>query len=124
MEFHKAVAMSCIEEAERKLGKKMAANIFLVVKERSEDIIKVMHWSKQEIFTENFSGFMNGLTSTSWDYLGVDGSISFNVGNKPVCVSCWISSLVDEGLVIVFPSSHEGESGIKIVVAVTDDIIV
>lgn len=117
IEMQKAVAMLCFEEAKRRLRRKIASDFYLIMKEPSNDIIKVEICVKQEPFN-----YINGATSTitSWDdYVGADG-LSFTKGNKPAaCVSYGINSPFDEGgLVMIIPSP---DVGMSVIVTVPTD---
>ncbi|KAK6127757.1 hypothetical protein DH2020_038466 [Rehmannia glutinosa] len=116
--IHKKIAGLCIGEAERVTGRKMASNLSLFVKVPFEDA-KVEICSRQ-VLLESSLGKINGLTcERTWDDLGLE-SICFNEGNKPVYVSCWINSVVDdEGFVMIIPSSDDNTSGMRIIVTFT-----
>ncbi|KAK6153922.1 hypothetical protein DH2020_013561 [Rehmannia glutinosa] len=74
----------------------------------------------RQVLLESSLGKINGLScARTWDELGLE-SICFNEGNKPVYVSCWINSVVDdEGFVMIIPSSDDNTSGMKIIVTFT-----
>ncbi|KAI3463602.1 hypothetical protein Pfo_020265 [Paulownia fortunei] len=116
--IHKNLAALCINEAEREVGRTMASNLSLFLKVPAEDA-KVEFCSREGLL-ESPSGNINGLTcARTWDELGLD-SICFNEGKKPAYVSCWINSVVDEGCVMIIPTSDANNtSGMKIVVTFT-----
>ncbi|XP_009610046.1 10-deacetylbaccatin III 10-O-acetyltransferase-like [Nicotiana tomentosiformis] len=97
--IHKNLAEKCVEEAEDKLGKKLASTFCLFVKETLEDV-------KVEIFSrEGISPFgsITGLVSASLDDLEGE-SIRFNEENKAVHFSCWTINSGNEDLVLISPS--------------------
>ena len=120
-----AVASVCVEEAERRLGTKMASKYWLFLKEPSGDHVKVEAcWKEEiEIVPSSVSGAIREL---NWDELGVSTEVAFFKGNSPVHVSFWINigSAIDDGLVMISPSSSdEGCSGmIVIVVPATEEV--
>lgn len=113
--IHKNLAALCVHEAERDAGRKLASNLSIFFKVPLEDD-KVEVLSRQELLDSPKSGYsINGMMSCArtWDELELD-SICFSDGNKPVYASCWINSVVDEGSVMIVPSSTD--SGVNIVV--------
>lgn len=145
-EIHKSIAALCVPESVQKLELKTPGNVSVVVKEPPEVdnqhhhhdlmICKVQNFPKEEILVEKLlpssTGRVNGITccsssssspNSNWDrLLGIDG-ICFREGNKPVRVSCWINSVLDEAFVMIFPShsqmenENDGTEGLKIIVA-------
>lgn len=113
--IHKNLAALCIGEAERDAGRKMASNLSLFLKVPSQDGVEVL--SRQGLLeSPKLSGYssINGMScARTWDELELD-SVCFSDGNKPVYASCWINSVVDEGSVMIVPSSTD--SGVTIVV--------
>lgn len=112
---HKSLAALCIDEAERDAGRKLASNLSLFLKVPSEDD-RVEVLSRQGLLeSAPKSGLsINGMScARTWDELELE-SVCFSDGNKPVYASCWINSVVDEGSVMIVPSSTD--SGVVIVV--------
>lgn len=105
---HKHLAAFCVEEAERETGRKLAPNLSLLVQAPPEDD-RVEVCLRQELL--ECSKLDNGAKGVSftraWDELELD-NICFNEGNKPIYASCWINSVVDEGCVIIAPSTDQG----------------
>lgn len=112
----RTVASVCIEEAECHLGTKMASKYWLFLKKLSEDI-KTEACSKEEIVPLSISG----LSELRWDDSGVH-EVAFFQGNRAIHVSFWIGSLINDGLVIIAPSSSdEGCSGMNVVVTTPEE---
>lgn len=101
VETRKAFALRCIKEAELKLGGKRASKITFLVKTPSEEI-EVESYLREGLMEKQLS-FRSGLHCGSWDDLGAS-EVEFFEGNKPVCVSYWISSVPGEGLAVLIPS--------------------
>ncbi|CAH2075679.1 unnamed protein product [Thlaspi arvense] len=112
----KALVSQCVEEAEILLGKKVASE-FLLVKELPVEV-RVENFTKGLLEKPESS---YGISRVSWDELGAR-EVAFNEGNKPVQVSCWINSVLGEGLVMVIPSSDEDISPTNVIVSVPDGI--
>ncbi|XP_015902010.3 hydroxycinnamoyltransferase [Ziziphus jujuba] len=114
--FSDKLALLCVEEAESKLGSKMASEFPLFLNEPSRKIIKVEKCSKHEDFNRKLS---RGVSSEGWDCLGA-GAVEFLGGNQPVHVSYWLGS-ISGGLVLAIPDSdpdHEAIYGGKIMVTI------
>lgn len=108
-----------VEEAEKKLGSKMAWEFPLFLSEPSRKIIKVEKCSKHEDFKRKLS---HGIVSECWDDLGAE-EVEFHSGNQPVQVSYWIGS-ISGGLVLAVPDSdsdHDGIQGGKIMVTIPNE---
>ncbi|CAK9173302.1 unnamed protein product [Ilex paraguariensis] len=112
-EMQKTLAMLCIEAAESHLGTKMAMKFSVFVREPS-GAIKVENCLERGLVQKPLS-IVSQLTDGNWDDLGAD-EVCFNEENKPACVSYWINSFSDEGLVMVIPSPKDGGSGTRIIV--------
>lgn len=127
----KAIAVQCIEEAEHKFGHKLSStNFSLLMKVKSlssssEDVvIKVDNFVKQKLLVESSLKVMNvhGLTSkTSWDSVLQVDRTTFDGGNQPVLVACWINCIVDEGMVVVISSPDERNFGNIVIVIVLNE---
>ncbi|KAH6819468.1 hypothetical protein C2S51_003071 [Perilla frutescens var. frutescens] len=115
--IHKNLAALCVDEAERDAGRKLASNLSLFLKVPSEDD-KVEVCTRQGLLDGPKSCLgMNGMSrARTWDELELD-EICFGEGNKSVYASCWINSVVDEGSVMIVPSTDD--LGVKIVVTFT-----
>lgn len=113
-ELQNAVAMLCIEEAnKREVDVKFSSKFYLITKEPLKDIMKVEICEKQEPLTLSYISEYE-CTATSWeDYLGAD-ELSFSKGNKvAACVSYWINSPFNgERVVMIIQSPDKGISGI------------
>ncbi|CAL5359755.1 unnamed protein product [Camellia sinensis] len=101
----KALALQCAEEAESKLGVKMASALSLFVKELSKEVIKVEKFAREGL-VQKPKGCENGLSCANWEDLGAS-EVNFLEGNRLVCVSYWINSVPGEGFVILVPSVDE-----------------
>ncbi|KAK1438764.1 hypothetical protein QVD17_04574 [Tagetes erecta] len=109
-------AALCIEEAERKLGRILdnGFKFTLIVKHVSGE-------TKAEAFCRQKLGAQSnkeGLVCGKWDALRVDDMI-LQKDNMPAYVSYWISSVNDQGLVMVISSPNRGKSGISTTFIVT-----
>ncbi|KAL8474545.1 hypothetical protein ACS0TY_030409 [Phlomoides rotata] len=120
--IHKNLAARCINEAEREIGRNIAPNLSLFLKVPHEDA-KVEICSREGLLeslsSDQGGDDFNGLSSCvrTWDELELK-HLCFNEGKKPIYVSCWINSLVDEGSVMIVPVDADN-SGFQIVVTFT-----
>ncbi|KAL1553989.1 hypothetical protein AAHA92_14596 [Salvia divinorum] len=114
--IHKHLAALCVEEAEHDTGRKLAPNLSLLVQVPSGDD-RVEVCSRQGLFECSTLGHgVKGVScARTWDELELD-NICFSEGNKLVYASCWINSVIDEGSVIIAPSTDQG---VQIVVTFT-----
>ncbi|KAK7346766.1 hypothetical protein VNO80_21289 [Phaseolus coccineus] len=109
-EFWREVAMLCIEEAEQKLHKREWTEFSLFVKESCE-VIKVEGHSKSGYCKKVLEqSLKNEISGGTWNDFGK--CVMFHEGNKPVLVSRWIGSIVDDGIVVVVPSPEEKASAV------------
>ncbi|CAL5441819.1 unnamed protein product [Camellia sinensis] len=115
----KALALQCAEEAESKLGVKMASDLSLFVKELSEEVIKVEKFAREGL-VQKPKGCESGLSCANWEDLGAS-EVNFFEGNRLVCVSCWINSVPGEGFVILVPSIDESVFEMNIFVTVPSE---
>lgn len=112
-EFYRKVAMLCVEEAEKKLEKKVWTEFSLFVKESCE-VIKVEGHSKSGYCKKVLDqSLKNEISGGTWNDFGE--FVMFHEGNKPVLVSRWIGSIADDGKVVVIPSPEEKASALIIV---------
>lgn len=108
------LAARCVDEAEREIGRKVAPNLSLFFKVPHEDA-KVETCSREGLLKDQGCDDFKGLTCVrTWDELELK-NVCFNEGKKPIYVSCWINSLVDEGSVLAVPF----DAGVQIVVTFT-----
>ncbi|XP_047941993.1 uncharacterized protein LOC125188936 [Salvia hispanica] len=113
---HKHLAALCVEEAERETGQKLAPNLSLLVQLPPEDDTVEVCSREGLLECSKLDHGAKGVSFTrAWDELELD-NICFNEGNKPIYASCWINSVVDEGCVIIAPSTDQG---LQIVVTFT-----
>ncbi|CAL0314323.1 unnamed protein product [Lupinus luteus] len=105
------LAMLCVEGAENKLHIKMGSAFSLLVKE-SFEVFKVETCSKNGYSMQGLC-LKNQITCTTWNDFGVY-EVAFQEGNKPVHVSHWLGSIVNEH-VIAFPCPKKNVSAIIIV---------
>lgn len=109
----KNLAALCVEEAEIEASRELASNLSLLVKAPLEDV-RVEECSRTGLLECSKSDYnTNGMScARTWDELELK-KICFSEGNKPIYASSWVNSMVDEGCVMIVPSTH---SGVKIVV--------
>lgn len=110
IEMNKALALQCIEEAEKKHCAKSASSFYLFEKELNGEV-KVEKVERKGLMEKP----LLELSCVNWDDLGV-GKVTFGEGNKAVCVSNWINSIPGEGLVFLFSFSSGSVFEINIVV--------
>ncbi|PON64609.1 Transferase [Parasponia andersonii] len=115
------LALLCIEEAEAKLGSKMALEFtFSYVKERSNVVFLKKCSKYDQLAIKPDLNLKDRIKSATWDDFGMM-ELEFRKGNKPVRVSNWIGS-VSSGLVMATPYCSEDRqdvlSGMKIIVRV------
>ncbi|KOM32535.1 hypothetical protein LR48_Vigan01g209100 [Vigna angularis] len=90
-EFWREVAMLCVEEAEKKLDKRVWTEFSLFVKESCE-VIKVEGHSKSGYCKKVLDqSLKNEISGGTWNDFGE--FVMFHEGNKPVLVSRWIGSI-------------------------------
>lgn len=122
-EMQRIVALSCIEKANRRLGNKVTSNFSLLVKDPSTGTFKIDTICVKDVISlESFKNF-KGINSkdSSWaDYINAD-DLSIAKGNKPSDCSSWISSPVEEGLVMIISSGSNVT--VIVTVATTNDAI-
>ncbi|WVZ25809.1 hypothetical protein V8G54_004353 [Vigna mungo] len=112
-EFCRKVAMLCVEEAEKKLDKRVWTEFSLFVKESCE-VIKVEGHSKSGYCKKVLDqSLKNEISGGTWNDFGE--FVMFHEGNKPVLVSRWIGSIADDGNVVVIPCPEEKASAVIIV---------
>ncbi|KAK7252700.1 hypothetical protein RIF29_36841 [Crotalaria pallida] len=105
----KELAMLCVEDSEEKLHRKMGSGFSLLVKESTEEVIKVESCSKEVQGMK----LKNQVTCTAWkDFGGYE--VAFEEGNMPVRVSWWIGSVAD-GHVMALPCPKENVSAVIVV---------
>ncbi|CAI9775584.1 unnamed protein product [Fraxinus pennsylvanica] len=111
---YKNLAALCIDEAERKKGRKFGSKFSLFVKKPYE--VLNVEMCSTECLNEKTFCTVNGLTCAGWDFvLGADETW-FDEGNMPAYVSCWINSMSDEGSVMIIAADDEESSAIQIIV--------
>ncbi|XP_028762538.1 tryptamine hydroxycinnamoyltransferase 2 [Neltuma alba] len=109
-EFERESARLCVQEAEKRLQRKMGSKFSLFVKERSEAMkAETCAYNRQALGR----GLKNQMTSTTWDEFGAY-DISFHEEKKPVHVSRWIGS-ASEGNVVAVKYPKEGVSAVIVV---------
>ncbi|XP_054795101.1 uncharacterized protein LOC129301243 [Prosopis cineraria] len=107
-EFEMESARLCVQEAEKKLHRKMGSEFSLFVKEPSEVIkVEACEYSRQAL------GFKHQVSCATWDEFGVY-DIAFHEGKRPVHVSRWIGS-ASEGNVLAVKYPKEGVSAVMVV---------
>ncbi|KAK4262553.1 hypothetical protein QN277_028101 [Acacia crassicarpa] len=107
-EFERESAELCVQEAEKKLQRKMGSEFGLFLKEPSEVVkVETCEYSRQGL------GLKSQMKSTSWDEFGVY-DISFHEEKRPVHVSRWIGS-ASEGNVVVVKYPKDGVSAVILV---------
>lgn len=109
-EFERESVLICVQEAEKKLERKMGSEFSLIVKEAHE-IVKVerCEYSRKG----QGIGVKNEMKITTWDEFGVY-DISFHEEKKPVEVSRWIGS-ASEGNVYAVKCPKDGVSAVILV---------
>lgn len=115
---YKNLAVLCIDEAERKKGRKMGSKFTLFVKKPCE-VLKVEICSMECLDEKTFCT-MNGLTCAGWDNVLGTNETWFNEANMPTYVSCWINSMSDEGSVMIIVADDEETSAMQIIVTFPD----
>ncbi|KAL8106945.1 uncharacterized protein LOC141672071 [Apium graveolens] len=120
-EMPRIAALSCIEKANRRLGNRVTSDFSLLVKDHSNGTFKIETVCVKEVVTlESFKNFdgNNSEDSILADHINAD-ELSIAKGNKPVDFRSWISSPVEEGLVMII-SSHSKVTVIVTVATTTD----
>lgn len=113
---YKNLAALCVGEAEAEASRQMPSNLTILVKTPLDDV-RVEDCSKTGLFECSKSECrVDGMNCAgTWDELELE-EICFVGGNKPIYASGWVNSEVDEGCVMIVPST---DSGAKIVVSFT-----
>ncbi|KAK6935109.1 hypothetical protein RJ641_035264 [Dillenia turbinata] len=114
-EMRKRLALLCVEKAVGKISTKMGSKFHLFTKEVNEEL-KVEICPKVGLLRSPL-GLINELNYVEWPNLGAKDA-TFGAENKLIHLSYWIGSALDEGLVMVIPSSLESISGINVVVTI------
>ena len=104
-DMQKMVALSCIEKA--RLGNKSTRNFSLVVKDPSNDVFQIDTISVEEVDSFKNTTGIDSTDSSLDDYVDDVDAIIIAKGNKPVDCMCWISSPVEEGLVMIVSSDQD-----------------
>lgn len=121
-EMQRIVALSCIEKANRRLGNKVTSDFSLLVKDPSNGTFKIETICVKEVVTlKSFKNF-HGIDSkdSSWaDYINAD-ELSIAKGYKPIDCRSWISSPVEEGMVMII--SSDLNVTVIVTVATTTDV--
>ena len=112
MEFYRGLAILCVEEAEKKLERKMGSEVFSLFVAESSEVIRVENCSRSENGVQLLE-IKNEINRTSWDDFG-EYEVEFHEGNKAAFVSRWIGS-VSDGHVMVIPSPSEAVSALIVV---------
>ncbi|XP_065857102.1 uncharacterized protein [Euphorbia lathyris] len=96
------VALLCLEEAEKKLGKGKTSSEFVLLVKESPNVIKARNWKKSEVGKSHLE---NDEVKSSYlkGYMGMD-EVSFREGSKPAMVSYWIGSENGSVQAIAIPS--------------------
>lgn len=121
-EMQKIVAVSCIEKANRRLGNKVTSDFSLLVKDPSNGTIKIDTICVKEVVTlESFKNIDEiDSKNSSWaDHINAD-ELSIAKGNKPIDCRSWISSPVEEGMVMTI--SSDSNVTVIVTVATTTDV--
>lgn len=108
--------LACVEEAERKLGSKMATKFPVFLKE-SPNTMKIESCMKHryELIQSELKLGNQESGVTCHDLGSIE--VTFGQGNKPARVTNWIGS-VSDGLVTATPSSVQGTSELSIIVSI------
>ncbi|XP_065857081.1 uncharacterized protein [Euphorbia lathyris] len=86
------VALICLEEAEKKLGKGKTSSEFVLLVKESPKVINVQNWKKSEVGKSHLENDEVELNSVDLkEYMGMN-EVSFTEGSKPTTVSYWIDS--------------------------------
>lgn len=116
-ESGRKLILVCVEDAEHKVGIKMASK-FPVFFRGSYDLLKIESCTKHgnELVGSQLK-LKNQISTARWDDLGAN-EIAFGQGNKPARVTNWIGSVCD-GLVMATPSSSvEGTCELNVIVSI------
>ncbi|KAK1367565.1 Anthranilate N-benzoyltransferase protein 3 [Heracleum sosnowskyi] len=115
-EMQRIVAVSCIDKANRRLGNKATSNFSLLVKDPSNATFKIETVCVKEVVSlksfKNFDG-INSKDSSWADFINAD-ELLIAKENKPIDCRSWISSPVEEGLVMIISSN----SNVTVIVTV------
>ncbi|KAL1834761.1 hypothetical protein ACET3Z_004412 [Daucus carota] len=116
-EMQSIVAVSCIEKAHRRLGKEVTSDFSLLVKDPFNNVFKIVTIIVKDVISlESFENYTaNHGEDCSWgDYVDA-GGINIAKNNNPVDTVCWISSPVEQDLVMIISSG----SNVTVVVTVS-----
>ncbi|KAL2348195.1 hypothetical protein Fmac_002195 [Flemingia macrophylla] len=110
-ELWRELAMLCVEKAKQKQDTNLGSDFCLVVKESSE-LIKVESCSMNGVGKKMTHEFE--ISQSTWKEFGVY-EVAFNVGNKPIHVSCWIGSVSDDGYAMAVPLPYLNQNSFAVV---------
>lgn len=110
------LAVICVHEAEIELGNDPAAElVFFMFPSEPKNIVKIDKFLRCDLVAKP-STMLRDISRSSWEIFG-GNEIEFLNGNRPVCLSHWISS-VSSQLVLGIPCCYGklGTRGLRIII--------